>query len=230
VSLITFSLDDAAITAHRLTTRVIREHCQHDNTLTAAATRAIALLDTAKAATDPAWQHAPVVKDLIAQITALHGHLTAASLPASTTKELLELRGWTIHSLNGLGDNPAQAISLGQTLTQDSERILGPDHPDTLTSRNNLAYAYREAGRLDEATALHERTLADSERILGPDHPSTLLSRNNLADAYREAGRLDEATALHERTLADSERIQGPDHPDTRASRDAVTALRRVPE
>ena len=27
------------------------------------------------------------------------------------------------------------------------ERVLGPDHPDTLPSRNNLANAYRAAGR-----------------------------------------------------------------------------------
>jgi hypothetical protein len=27
------------------------------------------------------------------------------------------------------------------------ERILGPDHPDTLNSRNRLANAYRDAGR-----------------------------------------------------------------------------------
>ena len=29
------------------------------------------------------------------------------------------------------------------------ERILGPDHPDTLNTRNNLALAYRDAGRSD---------------------------------------------------------------------------------
>ena len=68
------------------------------------------------------------------------------------------------------------------------ERLLGPDHPDTLTSRNNLAIAYRDAGRAAEAIELHERTLADMERLLGPDHPDTLASRNNLANAYRDAG------------------------------------------
>jgi len=26
------------------------------------------------------------------------------------------------------------------------ERVLGPDHPDTLTSRNNLALAHQNAG------------------------------------------------------------------------------------
>jgi hypothetical protein len=63
------------------------------------------------------------------------------------------------------------------------ERILGPDHPDTMKSRNNLANAYQSAGRAAEAIPLHERTLADRERILGPDHPDTLNSRNNLAVA-----------------------------------------------
>ena len=30
------------------------------------------------------------------------------------------------------------------------ERVLGPDHPDTVTSRNNLANAYRDASRTAE--------------------------------------------------------------------------------
>ena len=37
-----------------------------------------------------------------------------------------------------------------QTLA-DHERILGPDHPDTLLLRSNLANAYRDAGRTGEA-------------------------------------------------------------------------------
>ncbi|WP_419469331.1 tetratricopeptide repeat protein [Candidatus Frankia alpina] len=69
-----------------------------------------------------------------------------------------------------------------QTLT-DRLRILGPDHPDTLASRSNLAGAYQSAGRLDQAIDLHEQTLTDRLRILGPDHPHTLTSRNNLAAA-----------------------------------------------
>jgi tetratricopeptide (TPR) repeat protein len=95
--------------------------------------------------------------------------------------------------LNELGDSAAQTIQIAEPLLADCERILGPDHPDTLTSRNNLAAAYRAAGRAAEAIALHERTLADRERILGPDHPDTLQSRNNLAATYRAAGRAAEA-------------------------------------
>ncbi|WP_083507219.1 tetratricopeptide repeat protein [Frankia sp. ACN1ag] len=59
----------------------------------------------------------------------------------------------------------------------------GPDHPDTLTSRHNLAGAYRSVGRLDEAITLHEQTLTESVRVLGQDHPVTATIRENLAAA-----------------------------------------------
>ncbi|WP_405971374.1 tetratricopeptide repeat protein [Streptomyces sp. NBC_00988] len=72
------------------------------------------------------------------------------------------------------------------TLTQ-SEQVLGDTHPDTLTSRNNLALAYRSAGDLGRAIPLYEATLAQSEQVLGDTHPYTLTSRNNLATARREA-------------------------------------------
>ena len=39
----------------------------------------------------------------------------------------------------------------------DQLRVLGPNHPDTLASRNNLALAYESAGRLDEAIDLYEQ-------------------------------------------------------------------------
>jgi hypothetical protein len=62
---------------------------------------------------------------------------------------------------------------------------LGEDHPDTLTSRNNLAVAYEAAGRVGEAIDLYEQVLAECERILGPDHPLTAIVRDNLAAARR---------------------------------------------
>jgi len=67
---------------------------------------------------------------------------------------------------------------------------LVADHPDTLISRNNLAFAYEMAGRTAEAITLYERTLADSERVLGLHHPTTNLVRENLA-AVTSNSRLD---------------------------------------
>src|SRR5207247_1824841 len=83
-------------------------------------------------------------------------------------------------------------------LVADSQRVLGPDHPDTLTAQNNLAVAYQEAGRAAEAIPLFVRSLEALERRLGPDHRDAMTTRNNLAVAYREAGRPAEAIPLLE--------------------------------
>ena len=85
--------------------------------------------------------------------------------------------------------------------------MLGPKHPDTLRTRNNLAAIYQSAGRLDQAIALYEQTLADSRQELGVDHPDVFKSQSNLAGAYADAGRIDEAISLYEQTLADGEQV-----------------------
>ena len=52
-----------------------------------------------------------------------------------------------------------QAIGFLQRSTALYRQHLGPEHPDTLTSMNNLAAAYRGAGKLDLALPLFEETL-----------------------------------------------------------------------
>ena len=113
---------------------------------------------------------------------------------------------------------PYEALTL-DVAVDSLESLLGEAHPDTLTSRNNLAGAYESAGRLTEAIALFEQVLPDRTRVLGEDHPDTLATRNNLAYAYHAAGRLTEAIALYEQVLTDRTRVLGEDHPDTLTSR-----------
>jgi tetratricopeptide (TPR) repeat protein len=220
-SLLTFSVDGATVTAHRLVTRVIREQLARQEHLAAACQAAAAALQARAESLEEAWQDRPGRRDLAEQIMALHEH--SASVPGEDGSELAQamliLRMWAVWFLNELGDSAAQAIQIAEPLLADQQRILGPDHPNTLTTRNNLATAYRMAGRTAEAIPLFERTFADRERILGPDHPDTLNSRNNLGEAYRVAGRTAEAIPLHERTLADREQTLGPDHTSTLQSR-----------
>jgi hypothetical protein len=59
---------------------------------------------------------------------------------------------WALYHLNELGDSAVRAIVAGELLVDDSERLLGPDHPHTLASRNNLANAHLEAGRATAAS------------------------------------------------------------------------------
>ncbi len=77
---------------------------------------------------------------------------------------------------------------LHRGLTLDATR-LGPDHPDTLASRNNLAGAYETVGRVEQAIALYERTLADAERVLDQGHPFIATFQANLEGARAAAER-----------------------------------------
>ena len=112
-------------------------------------------------------------------------------------------------------DSAPQVIEVGEPLTAELERTLGPDHPDTLNVRDSLAAAYQAAGRAAEAILLFEDILVARERILGPKHPDTLTSQNNLAAAYQGVGRHAEAILLFKLTLAARERLLGADHPST---------------
>ncbi|WP_156757022.1 tetratricopeptide repeat protein [Actinokineospora pegani] len=95
----------------------------------------------------------------------------------------------------------------------------GPDHPNTLTTRHNLAYWRGEAGDPAGAVAAYEGLLTDRLRVVGPDHPGTLATRNNLADWRGEAGDSAGAVAAFEGLLTDELRVLGPDHPGTLATR-----------
>nr|WP_315502973.1 tetratricopeptide repeat protein [Actinomyces oris] len=124
----------------------------------------------------------------------------------------------TLHYATSLGMSQL-ALCLTDSVTRACD-VLGPHHPDTLTSRNSLAGSYRDAGRLDKAIALYEQILEDSIRVLGSDHPGTLTSRFDLAGAYRASGRLEEAITLYEQVFSGRSRVLGPDHRSTLTARD----------
>ena len=116
------------------------------------------------------------------------------------------------------------SIEFYEQMLAEREWVLGPDHPYTLTARNNLAGAYKSAGRFGEAIELYEQVLAERERVLGADHPDTLTVRNNLAVAYDSVGRFGEAIELYERVLAERERVLGADHLDTLNTRNNLAS------
>jgi hypothetical protein len=61
--------------------------------------------------------------------------------------------------------------------TEVNKRVLGAEHPSTLTSMSNLAYMWKGQDRREEAVVLIRECLQLRERVLGTEHPSTLSSR-----------------------------------------------------
>ena len=65
---------------------------------------------------------------------------------------------------------------------QICEQQLGPDHPNTAASLNNLAVSYCYENRFAEAEPLFVRALAIQEKTLGLEHPHTVGTRESLAN------------------------------------------------
>ncbi|MDQ3764494.1 MAG: tetratricopeptide repeat protein, partial [Actinomycetota bacterium] len=99
---------------------------------------------------------------------------------------------------------------------------LGPDHPDTLSTRHQIAYWTGKAGDPTEALRLFRELLPDRQRVLGPDHPATLTTRHNIAFLTGEVGDPAGALRLCRELLPNVERVLGPDHPTTLNTRDNI--------
>ncbi|MFJ7271273.1 tetratricopeptide repeat protein [Streptomyces sp. NPDC099050] len=154
----------------------------------------------------------------------------ASALRANTTALIAHAEGAlyrpdahaVLHRLGqslGYAGQVAAAVQHLQQVTNTANHCLGPDHPDTLASRSNLALWRGEAGdtagAADEGAAL----LADRLKVLGPDHPDTLTTRSFLARLRARAG--DPAGAAEEGValLEDYLRVLGRDHPHTLTTR-----------
>jgi serine/threonine protein kinase len=127
-------------------------------------------------------------------------------------------------SLQGLGHYD-KALLLLQKAQKTREVALGPDHPLTLYSKNNLAVLYRLRGKYEQAEPLLLEVLRRQEKKHGADHPDTLQSKNNLALLYKDQRKYDQAVALNLEVLQARTARQGPDHPDTLTSKNNLAAL-----
>ena len=212
-SILQESTDSNKIIIHRLQGQVYREtYLSNQEKLNEARVRATSLLNEIDVdRLENFEQQRRETRHLIEQI----GVVTSQSYshPLFSDPDFATLLAATLYYANNLG-MPQSALTLASSVTQACD-FLGPDQSDALRARHNLASAYCDAGRLDQAIALFEQNLIDYTRVLGPHHPHTLASRNSLASAYCDAGRLDKGITLHERNLDDRTRILGSHHSDT---------------
>ena len=228
MSVVQQSVNKNVTMLHRLQAQVLRENWGKEKTATCeeAFDAAVEILSRTKFeqlpsnATDARRRE---VSDLITQLSAIAVQDYSRSLFGSEQIRLYLYRAFKYGHVLGIEYKTVELSAAVEVI----EDVLGPDHPDTLIARDNLAGAYEDVGRFDEAIELSERVLAEQERVLGPDHPKTLTVRNNLAGAYHSAGRFDEAIELLERVLVGSERVLDPDHPDTLMTRNNLAVAYR---
>ncbi|GHA68670.1 MULTISPECIES: serine/threonine-protein kinase [Streptomyces] len=127
----------------------------------------------------------------------------------------------------GLAERHNAALSLGRlgrweeagrehrAVAAERERLLGPDHPDTLASRYEAAFTLGRTGRAADALRAYKGVAQARIRTLGADHADTLAVRQEMAYTLGRLGRHTDAHQVYTSVLTARERTMGADHPDT---------------
>ncbi|WP_170140892.1 serine/threonine-protein kinase [Allonocardiopsis opalescens] len=147
----------------------------------------------------------------------------AAAGPNPLDHPELAPRLGAINMAIGAGDH-TQTAWLYQQFVPVITRLLGPDHPETLTARHNHAHYTAEArgGRKanrHEALRLYTELLPDLVRVFGADHPASLTARRAIAFFTGEVGDQYLSLQLFQELLPDLVRALGRDHATTLEAR-----------
>jgi hypothetical protein len=129
---------------------------------------------------------------------------------ADSPAQLLTAAGPIVSSI---GDSQQKSKALNEELLARRRRVLGEDHPDTLSAALDLANDLSNLGDYQAARRLDEGILARRREVLGEDHPDTLTSASNLARDLSNLGDHQAARELDEDTLARRREVLGADHP-----------------
>ena len=100
-----------------------------------------------------------------------------------------------------------------RSLIANNTRLLGPEHRDTLSSRNDLAAALCEQGKHAEAENELRAVLEIQERVVGAEHVDTFRNRGDLAAELADQGKHAEAEKVNRTILGIQERVFGYENP-----------------
>ena len=122
-----------------------------------------------------------------------------------------------IYVLEEIGDWK-HAEQLRDKVVDMRGKLLGAEHPHTLTSMSDLALTYSNQGKWNKSEQLNVQVLDMRKKLLGAEHPDTLISMSNLALTYSDQGKWNEAEQLNVQVLDIRKRLLGAEHPDTLTS------------
>ncbi len=120
---------------------------------------------------------------------------------------------------------PKPAVPLIEDALEARERDLGPEHPDTITSRVELGRLYWLAGRYEKAQGTLETALAQRERAFGLEHPEVAEILDHLGSVYGTQASWEAAREAFTRALSIREHAFGPETVETAASLDDLGVM-----
>jgi serine/threonine protein kinase/tetratricopeptide (TPR) repeat protein len=109
-----------------------------------------------------------------------------------------------------------EAMPLTQQAAATEERILGLDHPTTLTTRRDLGLAYYHLGLYAQARTTLEQVLAAQRAKLGNENPALAGTEINLGLVLIDSGDLAQALSILGEALNIFEKKNGREYAGTR--------------
>lgn len=142
----------------------------------------------------------------------LHERDLATQEKSGTEQDVLAALRALARAVEFLGDREALR-SLNERAIAYTERVFGPEHPETASCLTRAAMALTTEGAYPEARALLERALEICEKTRGREHLETAFAVTCLAQVYHGQGDYESARPLFERALEIREKVQGPRNP-----------------
>jgi tetratricopeptide (TPR) repeat protein len=106
-----------------------------------------------------------------------------------------------------------EATEVRWQVLERSRKVLGPEHPDSLSRMFQLGLALHAAGeRLSEAEQVFRQLLPLREKVLGPSHPDTMATMDAICEELFNLGKYEESRELLEEKLLRCTKAFGLDH------------------
>ncbi|MEZ6234730.1 MAG: serine/threonine-protein kinase [Phycisphaerales bacterium] len=118
-----------------------------------------------------------------------------------------------------------RALTLYEESLEISERLRGPDHPTTLTTRANVASQYGSMQRYEDAVRVLAECVDDMRRVYGPEHSETITTLSNYGTNLLLIGRVDEVGPIYEEAERLATSHLGDDHFITQYTRNNLARL-----
>ncbi len=131
------------------------------------------------------------------------------------------LRSYLLYS----SSDPLAAEQLMRRVVKLRTKALGPEDPETIRAKGELAEILATQGNFDEAATVASEALETSEKVFGEDSDVTIDIVNNLAGIFEEADRMDSAIRMKRRVLAHREETLGPDDKSTLATANTLAGM-----
>ncbi|KAF1988157.1 HET-domain-containing protein [Aulographum hederae CBS 113979] len=168
---------DECLDLHRLVHLAIRNWLRKENLLAQSTERAI--LRLGEVFPDHDHQNRMAWRKYLA-----HAIYTLESNVASNDDDVRVSLVWKLGMclyMDGRWNEAEKAfVRVIETRKKTRKRVLGEEHPDTLTSMNNLAFTWKEQGRNAESAKLMEDFVRLGTQVLGSHHPHILSSSETL--------------------------------------------------